>query len=144
MLTTMDNLNTSTVNVDMQQPARANQKKLLIVEDDDFLRELYEKQAVKLGFIVTAAADGEIALEKIKTEVFDMALVDLMLPKIDGVSVIKGIKADIKNKDTKCVVITNLEDAATEKDAMAAGAISYLVKIRYTPVQVINHLISLV
>lgn len=117
-----------------------NQNKILIVEDDFFIRDLYEMQAKKEGYIVVTAADGEEAVAKAISELPNLVLIDLMLPKIDGLSVIKTLKADPNLSKIPCVIITNLEDFAKEQEARQAGAVGYLLKIKNTPQQVIESL----
>lgn len=118
----------------------AGKKKILIVEDDFFIRDLYELQARKSGFEVVLASDGLEAIEKTKTENPDILLIDLMLPKMDGLTVMKTIKADPKFEHTPCIIVTNLEDANKELDAKNSGAAGYLLKIKNTPEMIIKNL----
>lgn len=115
-------------------------KKILIIEDDFFVRDLYEAQARKVGYEVITAADGVEALEKASKEKPDLILIDLMIPDLDGITLIKEIKADPNLKNIPLVVITNLEDASKEKEAREAGAAGYLLKIKNTPEMVIENL----
>lgn len=117
-------------------------KKILIVEDDFFIRDLYELQARKSGFDVILASDGLEAVEKTKTENPDILLIDLMLPKMDGLTVMKTIKADPKFERIPCIIVTNLEDANKEQDAKNSGASDYLLKIKNTPEMIIKNLES--
>lgn len=115
-------------------------KRILIVEDDFFIRDLYDLQARKAGFEVVVASDGEEGVLKAKSETFNIILVDLMIPKIDGISLIKQLKTDPRLKNTPCIVITNLEDSTKEQEAREAGAVGYFLKIKNTPEVVINSL----
>lgn len=121
-----------------QPTAVVNKKRLLIVEDDFYIRDLYSLQATREGFEVVEAGDGEEAIQKSKSENFNIILVDLMIPKIDGITLIKTLKEDPKFASVPCIVITNLEDATKEQEAKAAGASAYLLKIKNTPETVIN------
>src|SRR3972149_1329241 len=82
--------------------------KLLIVEDDNFVSELYDHQFSKNGFATSLAGDGEVALDLIKKEKFDVVLLDIMIPKIDGVEVLKRLKADANTKDMAVIILSNL------------------------------------
>lgn len=113
-------------------------KKILIVEDDFFIRDLYVLQATKEGFEVVEAGDGEEGLQKAKVGSFDAILIDLMIPKLDGISLIKALRADPKFAKTPCIIITNLEDSTKEQEAKSIGATAYLLKIKNTPESVIN------
>lgn len=119
-------------------PVTAAKKKMLIVEDDFYIRDLYALQARQEGFDVVEAPDGEDALQKAKSEIFDIVLVDLMIPNIDGITLIRTLKADPKFATVPCIVITNLEDATKEQEARNAGASAYLLKIKNSPESVIN------
>lgn len=115
-----------------------SKRRILIVEDDFFIRDLYTMQANKEGFEVEEAEDGEIGIQKAKAGNFDAILIDLMIPKVDGISLIKTLKADPKFANVPCIVITNLEDSTKEQEAKNAGATAYLLKIKNTPETVIN------
>ncbi len=120
-----------------QQPV-AGKRKILIIEDDFFIRDLYTLQAEKDGFEVVEAADGQEGIQKAQADNFSAILVDLMIPKVDGISVIKNLKADPRFVRVPIIVITNLEDSTKEQEAKTAGAARYLLKIKNTPETVIN------
>lgn len=120
------------------QQQAAGKRKILIVEDDFFIRDLYVLQAEKDGFEVVEAVDGQEGLQKAQADNFNAILVDLMIPKLDGISLIKTLKADPKFTNTPIIVITNLEDSTKEQEAKNAGAIAYILKIKNTPETVIN------
>lgn len=116
----------------------ASKRKILIIEDDFFIRDLYTMQANKEGFEVEEAENGELGLQKAKLGNFDAILIDLMIPKVDGITIIKTLKADPKFVNVPCIVITNLEDDTKKQEAKTAGAADYLLKIQHTPESVIN------
>lgn len=122
------------------QTISSAKKKLLIVEDDFFIRDLYEMQAKKVGLEVSTASDGEEAIEKAKDISPDGLLIDLMIPKIDGINLIRKLKEDPRMVNIPCLIITNLEDVSKEKEAKEAGAAGYLLKIRNTPEVVIENI----
>ena len=118
-------------------------KKILIVEDDRFVSELYDHQFAKAGFMTKVAEDGEKALDFIKEEAFDMILLDIMIPKIDGLEVLKRLKADSSTKDVTVVVLSNLGQDELIKQALQTGAKAYIVKSLYTPTQVVAEVRSI-
>lgn len=116
----------------------ANKKKILIVEDDFFIRDLYEIEAKRAGYDVITAADGQEGVDMAKKVIPDLLLIDLMLPKMDGISIIKNLKVFSEFANIPCLIITNLEDETKEREAKAAGAAAYMLKIRFTPEMVIQ------
>ena len=99
---------------------------------------MYEIQARKTGYEVVTATDGEEALAKVKEELPNLVILDIMLPKMDGISVLKSLKADGKLSGIPCVLVTNLEDPLKEREAMQEGAAAYFLKIKTTPQQLIG------
>lgn len=108
-------------------------KKLLIVEDDFYIRDIYTLHAKLMNFDYATAIDGEDAVEKIKSIKPDLVLLDLMLPKIDGMGVLRMIKADPTYADIKFIITTNVDNRETEQEARRLGALDYLLKINNQP-----------
>lgn len=109
------------------------QKKILVVEDDDFLREIYMEILGDAGYIIDSAVDGDQAYEKVKQGGWDLILLDIILPKMDGLDVIKKIKKDPDAKPSKNLVfLTNLDNDAQIKEALSLGN-GYLIKSQLTP-----------
>ncbi|OGY21203.1 MAG: hypothetical protein A2126_02550 [Candidatus Woykebacteria bacterium GWB1_45_5] len=113
------------------------EKRILIVEDDKFVAELYEHQFTKQGFLAKIAVDGEAALAAVTAEKFDLVLLDIMIPKIDGLEVLKRLKADPAKRDIPAVILSNLGQEELIKQALQIGAKAYIVKSLYTPTQVV-------
>ncbi|MEK6861403.1 MAG: response regulator [Nanoarchaeota archaeon] len=110
-----------------------NGEKILIVEDDLFLRELYIDTLKGEGYAVEEAADGEEALSKIKLGGYDLVLLDIILPKIDGLTIMRRIKSEPPQNPNKCVIfLTNLDKNEEIKEAMQLGN-GYLIKSQITP-----------
>jgi CheY-like chemotaxis protein len=116
-------------------------KKILIVEDELLIRELYEIVFKQRGFIVDSAKDGQEAFDKIcKCEnKYDMILLDVMLPKFDGITVLKKIKGqDCPNKTTPVFLLTNLGMDTIIKEALTLGAEQYIIKSNFLPNQIVD------
>ena len=98
-------------------------KKVLVVEDEIFIRELYEKVLQGAGYEVTGAQDGQEGLDKVKAGSFDLVLLDIMLPKMTGIDVLKEIKKDPDPKLNKLPVylLTNLGQESIIKEAFKIG-----------------------
>ncbi len=107
-------------------------KKILIAEDDDFLRSLAVTKLEKEGFSVLMAADGQSGLTTATTEIPDLIILDLMLPVMSGFDVLKSLKADDKTKNIKVIVFSNLGEDSDIKTCLDMGANDYLVKANFT------------
>ena len=118
-------------------------KKILIVEDDQFLREFYQELLQEEGYVVDVAGDGEVALKKMWENEFDLVLLDIMLPKKDGVQVLNDLKMHpAKSASVVVVVLTNLGQDAIIKRCFDLGAAGYLIKSAMNPDQVLTEIKS--
>lgn len=114
------------------------QKKILLVEDEDFIRELYVRQLTKAGFAVKSAVDGQSGLNVLKTEQFDLLLLDIMLPGMNGLQLLREFKTNYPNSSMITILLTNLGQEAVIKEGFELGAQAYLIKASYTPDQVVT------
>ena len=115
-----------------------NSKKILLVEDEDFIRELYVRQLTKAGFQVKSAVDGQTGLDLLKSEAFDLLLLDIMLPGMNGLQLLREFKTQNPNSKMITILLTNLGQEAVIKEGFELGAQAYLIKASYTPDQVVN------
>ena len=113
-------------------------KKILLVEDEDFIRELYVRQLTKQGFQVKSAVDGQSGLNMLKIEPFDLLLLDIMLPGMNGLQLLREFKTQNPNSPMITILLTNLGQEAVIKDVFELGAQAYLIKASYTPDQVVS------
>ncbi len=130
------------------QPAQApvataaptgGQKKLLIVEDDKDTREIYEEVLKDAGYDVTTAVDGEDGLGKATQGGFALILLDVMMPKIDGLGFLREIAAkNLASKNGPIILFTNLSHDPVIKEGLNLGAKSFLVKSEFNPDQVVE------
>jgi DNA-binding response OmpR family regulator len=112
--------------------------KILLVEDEELLREAYGTILESEGLDVDLAKNGEEALKHWKSKQYDLILLDLMMPKLDGIGFLK--KANIKKKlpVTKVVVFTNLSSGGNIKEALELGADEYVLKSNLSPKDLIK------
>src|SRR5258706_15818406 len=105
-------------------------KKILVVEDDSLIRGLYVRALKKQGYDVYEAADGEEAYSKMVEGGYDLILLDIMLPKMNGFDILKKLKEQTppKKENKKIVILTNLDEDTTQDDSNFFGADGYLVK----------------
>ena len=102
--------------------------RILLAEDDRILRKAGETALRKKGYDVTLAVDGDDALTKARQDPPDLVLLDVMMPKIHGFDVLRGLKGDPRTRDVPVIMLTNLEQPADIKRAADGGAYGYLVK----------------
>jgi DNA-binding response OmpR family regulator len=119
--------------------------RVLLVEDDAFLREICSKKLVKEGFTVFEAMDGEQALAGLATAKPDIILLDIILPAIDGFQILSQIRGDKNEAIAKAPVImlSNLGQEDDIKKAMEMGANDYLVKAHFTTEEIVQKIRAL-
>lgn len=116
----------------------AKKGKILIVEDDQFLRMILEAKLKRERFEVETAVDGDEAIKKIKAGPPDFVLLDLILPKISGFEVLEEIKMDAGLRKIPVVILSNLGQEEDIERAKELGAQDYLVKVNLSIDQVIK------
>lgn len=113
-------------------------KKILLVDDDVYIRDLYAEVLKDEQYDVFIAADGEEALSMIDQNPFDLILLDVMMPKVDGIQVLTKVKSDEKTKSTPVIMLTNFGQEDLIKQAVTAGSTDYLLKYNITPGEMTN------
>lgn len=106
---------------------------LLLIEDDQYTRELYEEILKEAGYQVTTASDGETGLNLINSKSFDLILLDVMLPKIDGLNVLKQAQEAAKPERKPIIVMTNMANISILQEATTMGALNTLIKSDMNP-----------
>ncbi len=106
-------------------------KNILIIEDDDFFRELIRKKLVSEGFEVAEAVDGEKGIEIIKESHPDLVILDLLLPSIDGFEVLSKVKSDATIAQTPFLVLSNLGQQEDIERGLRLGASDFLIKSQF-------------
>ncbi len=112
--------------------------KILLAEDEEMLSSMYKTKFEREGFEVDLAPDGEAAIEKSKICNYDILLLDIILPKLNGFAVLKSIRSMEKYKNTPVLMLTNLGQDEDIKKGKELGATDYLVKADFTPSQVLE------
>ena len=112
--------------------------KVLIIEDDKFLRELINRKLQSKNFETVLAIDGETGLDLITKETPDIVLLDLILPGINGFEVLTKVKENEKIKDIPVIILSNLGQKDDIEKGMGIGAADYLVKAHFTPSEIIE------
>ena len=113
-------------------------KKILLIEDDSFLTDIYLTKLKGEGYQVDVARDGESGLEKVKKLKPDLLILDIILPKFNGWEVLGQIRKDPKFEKLKVIIISNLGDEKDIERGFDLGAIKYFVKTEQTPTEVVE------
>ncbi len=111
---------------------------ILLVEDDPFLWGLIRTKFMKEGFDVTVAQDGEKGIEETKKVSPDLILLDVILPDLNGFTVLERLKADETTAHIPVVVLSNLGQQEDVSRAKALGAKDYLIKAHHAPQQIVD------
>lgn len=124
-----------------QAAAPVQAKSILIVEDERFISELYARALGKAGYIITTASDGEEALRVATSGTFDLILLDIMLPSMNGVDLLHKMKDP--NLQTpmkaKIIITTNMDQKEETKEKVEKMADGYLIKAEITPKELVTY-----
>ena len=114
--------------------------KIILADDDPFLTKIYSTRLSKDGHEVVTCADGQQALDKILEIKPDLVVLDIMLPKLNGLDVLSAVRAQKNLAKLPIVILTNLIHNEEQTEAMKRGATAFLAKIQFTPSQVMTEL----
>jgi CheY-like chemotaxis protein len=110
--------------------------KILIAEDDPMMARLYEKVFNFEGYQVEMAVDGQAALDKARESIPTLIILDVMMPKLNGLAALDQIKADPKLKAVPVIMLTNLAGQQDAETAISKGAAKYIIKSEHDPREV--------
>jgi DNA-binding response OmpR family regulator len=118
-----------------QIPAPTTQRKVLCIEDEHFIGELYSRALTKKGYSVTIIPDGAQALIEAQTNAYDIILLDLMVPNLTGIEILRALRDTAKTPSLKAKIIitTNLDQRDDVRSDIEAQADAYIVKAELTP-----------
>lgn len=112
--------------------------KILLAEDDLQLVDMYSRKFELEGFDVRIAEDGQKAINILKDFTPDVAILDIMMPNVDGLEVLKYLKSTPGMENVITIMLTNMSDQTTAEEIYELGATEYLVKAELTPLEVAN------
>lgn len=110
-------------------------QKILLVEDDEMLREMYEAKLKGEGYDLVTADNGGDGLRIAQAEQFNLILLDIMLPQLDGFSILEELKSKPEKAKTPIIMLTNLGTDEDRAKGERLGAVDYLIKANMTPEQ---------
>lgn len=111
--------------------------RILLVEDDPFLLDMYSTKFKEAGFDVVIAQDGEMGLVRAKEIIPELILLDVVLPKKDGFEVLKVLKSSFETVGIPVIMLTNLGLDSDVKRGLELGAQNYIIKAHFTPTEVV-------
>lgn len=114
----------------------SSKKTILVIEDDPVLAVMYKTKLEAEGYEIVSATNGVEGLSSAKQCKPDLILLDIILPQLDGFSVLEELKDDAKTKKIPVVLLTNLGTDEDREKGQKLGAVDYLVKANYTPEQI--------
>ena len=115
-------------------------KSILLIEDDPFLIDIYSTKLKELGFNVSVAKNGDEVFEKLEEEEIELFLLDIVLPNVDGWTILKKIKEIEKFENIPVVILSNLGQRTDVEKGLKLGATKYLIKAHYTPSMVVEEI----
>ena len=115
-------------------------EKILIVEDEAILAEMYQDKFTQSGYEVSLAFNSEEGLTLAKKERPDLILLDILLPKENGIQFLKRLKEIPEVNQIPVVALSNYEQIATQKEAFQLGVKAYLIKTQFTPKELLEEI----
>jgi DNA-binding response OmpR family regulator len=117
----------------MEKKKTAKKKKILLIEDEKILSEMYKQKFTQAGFEVFSSSESKEGLEMAKKEKPDLIILDILLPRENGITFLKWMKEEPEISSIPVMVFSNYDDPKTKKEARELGVKDYLIKANYTP-----------
>ena len=115
-------------------------KKILLIEDDPFLVDIYTTKLKESGLSIDVATDGQAGLRKLKEGKYDLLVLDIVLPQIDGWQVLREIEKDKNLKNLKIFVFSNLGQKEEVEKGLKLGVVKYFIKAHFTPNEIVEEI----
>jgi two-component system alkaline phosphatase synthesis response regulator PhoP len=118
--------------------------KVLLVEDDQMILDMYKTRLVADGYEVFTTDKGSEAMSLAKSKKPNIVLLDVILPEVDGFSILKDLKADSETKSIPVLMLTNLGQESDQSKGKDIGAQGYFVKAQHIPADIISKIEELI
>jgi DNA-binding response OmpR family regulator len=115
-----------------------DKKIILLVEDDVFVSDIYQTKLGSEGFLVQVAENGLEAMKFMEKGKPDLVLLDIVMPYMDGMEVLKRLKENTDWKNIPVILLTNLSEKEKIEEGLGMGATDYLIKSHFTPTEVVE------
>ena len=113
-------------------------KKILLIEDEDFIRQLYKDQIDSAGFDTDAFETGGEGLNAFRKNQYDLVVLDIILPDFNGLNILKEMKKDNFKKNTPVLILSNADQDIIIKQGLELGAEDYMQKVQSTPDMIVD------
>ncbi len=120
--------------------SKAKKKKILIIEDEQTLAKSLSDKLTREGYEVIAEIDGAMGLKRVIEEMPDLVILDIILPGLNGLEVLKSLKGRDKTKNVPVILVSNVDDMKSTRDAKKLGAANYLLKSNVTLANIIEEI----
>lgn len=117
-------------------------KKILMIEDDEFIRELYERQLKLAGYSVETTASGKDGLELLENNIYDLLMLDLNIPDLSGFQILEDLKKKPK-EGMNIIILSNVAQDEFVSKGLSLGAQAFIIKSTYTPDRVVQEVKSI-
>jgi two-component system, sensor histidine kinase and response regulator len=114
--------------------------RILIIEDEGLLSQMYSEKLIEDGYDCLVAKTGHEGLEKARSSQPDLIVCDVIMQDLDGLSILKEIKADDKLKTVPFILLSNLDQDEYVRMAMEAGVSAYLIKVKTLPADIVSRI----
>lgn len=120
-----------------------NKKIILLVEDDAFVADIYQTKLGQEGYLVETAENGLEAMKILEKKTPALVLLDIVMPYMDGMEVLKRLKGKDEWKKIPVILLTNLSEKEKVEEGLGMGANDYLIKSHFTPSEVVSRVRAL-
>jgi CheY-like chemotaxis protein len=117
--------------------------KILLVDDDAFLRDMYATKFTELNHEIEVAETSEQAIAKLQDAHFDVVLMDMVMPSMTGVELLKRIKSEKLGGNPACIMLSNQSEEHDKSSAKSEGALGYIVKAEHIPSEVVKQVVEM-
>lgn len=114
--------------------------RILLVEDDQMISEVYKRKFEDAGFEVAIASNGKDVLSQAKKNKFDLVILDIVLPDINGIQILEELRGGNYDSGMKIIIFSNLNDKEMENEALEKGADGYISKTQFNPTQLVDQI----
>lgn len=117
-------------------------QKILMVEDDEFIRELYERQLKNAGYTVETTSSGKTGLELLEANQYDLLMLDLNIPDVSGFQILESLQKK-PMEGLNIMILSNVAQDEFVNKGLSLGAQAFIIKSTYTPDKVVEEVKSI-